>query len=74
MKCNIECSIGEVIDKYTILKIKKSKTKDTAKLHNINTELQKLENQVKLCKQDDELFDQLLTINKTIMVNGRYYT
>jgi len=66
MKCSIECSIGEVIDKHTILKIKKSKTKDTTKLHNINTELQKLENQVKLCKQDDELFHQLLIINKRL--------
>ena len=66
MKCLIECSIGEVIDKYTILKIKKSKTINNTQLSNINLELTKLEKNVDLCKEDDDLFKQLLVINKKL--------
>jgi hypothetical protein len=35
----IEVSIGEVVDKYTILLIKSSKIQDSVKLENINKEL-----------------------------------
>ena len=66
MKCMIECSIGEVIDKYTILKIKKYKSTNNTQLSNINLELAKLENNIDLCKQDDDLFKQLLLINKKL--------
>jgi ADP-heptose:LPS heptosyltransferase len=66
MKCMIECSIGEVIDKYTILKIKKTKATNNTQLSNINLELTKIEENVDLCKQDDDLFKQLLIINKKL--------
>jgi len=42
MKINAEISYGELFDKITILKIKKSKIKDKVKLININKELKVL--------------------------------
>ena len=42
MKINAEISYGELFDKISILKIKKSKIKDNVKLININKELKVL--------------------------------
>lgn len=42
MKINTEISVGELLDKISILKIKSSKIKDEEKLKNINKELQAL--------------------------------
>lgn len=42
MNVNTEISIGEFFDKVTILEIKQSRIKDTAKLANINKELDAL--------------------------------
>jgi len=42
MKINTEISVGELLDKISILKIKSSKIKDEEKLKNINKELQSL--------------------------------
>ena len=42
MKINAEISYGELFDKISILKIKKSKIKDKVKLININKELKVL--------------------------------
>jgi hypothetical protein len=39
---NIQVSVGELIDKITILQIKKNKVEDAAKLDKINTELRLL--------------------------------
>lgn len=41
---NIEISIGEIVDKYTILEIKKVEIEDPKKLKNIEKELQYLKN------------------------------
>ena len=42
MKINIQVSIGELIDKITILEIKKSKIKDSKKSNDVNKELKSL--------------------------------
>lgn len=42
MSVNVEISIGEFFDKITILEIKQERIKDTAKLENINKELDSL--------------------------------
>ncbi len=65
----IEVSIGEIVDKYTILLIKAQKIKDPAKLENINKELNYL---VEVLKQeyplitDGALAKSLLEVNKEL--------
>jgi hypothetical protein len=65
----IEVSIGEVVDKYTILIIKFSKIKEVAKLENIQKELnylvQVLREEYSLIT-DDNLTKGLLEINKEL--------
>lgn len=62
----IPVSIGEVIDKITILEIKKEKIQDDVKLKNINNELDILRSKINSIKITEEIFyltDQLKTIN-----------
>jgi len=65
----IEISIGEVVDKYTILMIKASKIQDLAKLENINKELTYL---IGILKKEDPLMTDyshtkaLFEINKEL--------
>ena len=56
MNCKISCSFGEIIDKITILNIKKIKSKDINALENIEKELSiiKAENPI---IENDELFE-----------------
>ena len=62
-----EISAGELIDKITILEIKKTKISDTNKLKNIETELVSLNNTFKKCIPDSSqiqiLIDNLKSIN-----------
>ncbi len=68
-KCQIEVSIGELYDKYTILLIKKNKILNIEKLTHILNELQILENIIKLLPPIDKwLLNELLEIN-TILWN-----
>ena len=58
----IEVSIGEVVDKYTILQIKRNKIRDELKLKNINLEFDYIKdivfNVLKIAKEDvDYLFE-----------------
>ena len=58
----IEVSIGEVVDKYTILQIKRNKIRDEIKLKNINLEFDYIKdivfNVLKIAKEDvDYLFE-----------------
>jgi hypothetical protein len=55
----IEVSIGEVVDKWTILMIKSSKIQDPVKLENVNKELTYLTNVLK--KEDPLMTDYPLT-------------
>ncbi len=65
----IEVSIGEIVDKYTILMIKSSKIQDPAKLENVNKELTYL---IDVLKKEDPLMTDypltkaLLEINKAL--------
>jgi len=63
-------SVGELIDKITILKIKQQKASDEQKLANINRELSELETiwvKDKLPELDiSDLFDQLTQVNEAL--------
>lgn len=65
----IEVSNGELIDKITILEIKRDKIKDIEKLENVIKELNILSNYTnKLMRSYDieELYDQLMLVNETL--------
>ena len=64
MKINAEISYGELFDKISILKIKKSKIKDKVKLININKELKvllKIKSKIKKSKQVLNKLEKRLT-------------
>jgi hypothetical protein len=64
---NIEVSIGEIVDKLSILKIKKNNILDVIKLNNITTEYNYLNdivfNQLKIPEED---FFKLVLINEKL--------
>ena len=72
-KILVEISVGELLDKISILKIKKEKIKDPEKLKFINDEYKVLKNQldnsIKPDKKLDELFESLKEINSKLWVN-----
>ncbi len=63
-------SVGELIDKITILKIKQKKASDTHKLANINHELDELETTWGKNKAPEldisDLFEQLTQVNEAL--------
>jgi len=63
----IEISIGEIVDKLSILQIKKNNIQDIIKLENINKEYEYLNdvvfNELKISKED---FFNLVLINETL--------
>ncbi len=63
-------SVGELIDKITILKIKQQKASDEQKLANINRELSELETSWGKNKAPEldisDLFDQLTQVNEAL--------
>lgn len=63
---NIELSVGEIIDKWTILSIKTDKIKDKSKLKNIFKELSYLNNIIQQDIISDPLVNDLLQINKLL--------
>ena len=71
-KILVEVSIGELLDKISILEIKKDKIKDSEKLKFINYECDVLKDQldkkVKTDKKIDELFQSLKKINSQLWV------
>ena len=71
-KIIVEVSVGELLDKISILEIKKEKIKDPEKLNFIANEHSILKNQVKKnVKSDDkldQLFQDLKKINKKLWV------
>jgi triacylglycerol esterase/lipase EstA (alpha/beta hydrolase family) len=68
---NIEVSHGEIVDKLTILQIKKENIKDPSKLDNIIKEynylLSVVENDLKISTESSEYLE-LLSINKELWV------
>ena len=71
-KILIEVSVGELLDKLSILEIKQEKIKDTEKLKYIKDEYKVLKDQLsKNVKSDnklDELFNSLKKINSKLWV------
>lgn len=63
----IEVSIGEIIDKWTILSIKKERITDEKKLGNILNEFEYLDSIVRIIIQTEEpLVEDLLNVNKIL--------
>ncbi len=71
-KILVEVSIGELLDKITILEIKKEKIKNPESLKFINNELQvlktELDKNVKIDEKLDNLFNSLKEINSKLWV------
>ena len=68
----VEVSVGELLDKISILEIKKEKIKDSEKLKFINNEYEVLKDQldknVKSDEKIDKLFQSLKKINTKLWV------
>jgi hypothetical protein len=64
----VEISIGELIDKWTILKIKSERISDQGKLINIKKEIEYLYNEVLKIKGliNDDLSENLLKVNQKL--------
>tara|TARA_B110000967_G_C18900569_1_gene574579 strand:+ start:1865 stop:3442 length:1578 start_codon:yes stop_codon:yes gene_type:complete len=66
MKCSISCSFGDVVDKVTILKIKLQKIKNEEALKNIKFELDTIQTEIPLVKEENILFITLQKINEKL--------
>ena len=71
MNINIPISVGELLDKLSILEIKQEKIDDTKKLKNINFEYDVLKELSREIKNKDEetfesLYTQLLEVNNKL--------
>ena len=66
---NIEVSIGEIVDKLTILEIKQEHIKDEKKLENVLNEynylLKIVEEELKISRSND-LYISLISINRKL--------
>ena len=65
-KIVVEVSVGELLDKISILEIKKEKIKDTEKLKFINNEYDVLKDQLLKNVKSDEKLDSLFKFLKEI--------
>ena len=70
MSFTIKCSLGEIIDKITILKIKQQKSKSIDQLYNINNELTSLSNKIDSLNLNngDTLFYELFNVNYELWI------
>lgn len=69
MEINIPASIGELVDKLTILNIKLENVKNKEKKENVVKEknkLQKIYDNLNLDEEIDEHFNQLMAVNKKL--------
>ena len=71
-KILVEISVGELLDKISILKIKKEKIKDTDKLKFVDDEYNILKDQldknIKVDNKLNELFDSLKNVNSKLWI------
>tara|TARA_B100000686_G_scaffold229133_1_gene236505 strand:- start:927 stop:1316 length:390 start_codon:yes stop_codon:yes gene_type:complete len=71
-KILVEISVGELLDKISILKIKKEKIKDTDKLKFVEDEYNILKDQldknIKVDNKLNELFDSLKNVNSKLWI------
>lgn len=66
MKCSVPCSLGEVIDKISILTIKLSKSSDSVQRVNIQKEYDAIIDFKTSNQEMDVLFDKLLKVNSKL--------
>lgn len=66
MDCKISCSFGAIVDKVTILAIKKKHAVNQDALRNINNELSVIQKENPIVKTDDIFFDDLSSINQCL--------
>jgi hypothetical protein len=59
----VEVSDGDLVDKYTIVKIKSERVKDESKLTNINNELVYLQEILETMNVSEQLVTDLYNIN-----------
>ena len=76
MKCTIECSVGELVDKITILEIKLQKTVTESSFNNINHELKLLkshfdEKQTPLSKKLHDINLKLWILEDSIRIKSQ---
>ena len=71
-KILVEVSVGELLDKISILEIKKEKISDSSFLENINTEYsilkEQLEKNIQNDKKINELFKSLKEVNAKLWI------
>ena len=71
-KILVEVSVGELLDKISILEIKKEKISDSSFLENINTEYsilkEQLEKNIQNDKKINELFQSLKEVNAKLWI------
>ena len=71
-KILVEISVGELLDKISILKIKKEKIKDTDKLKFVDDEYnilkEQLDKNIKVDNKLNELFDSLKNVNSKLWI------
>ena len=65
MKISVPISVGELLDKISILQIKNEKVKDQTKLINIRHELQLLEGTITESEMEDLICPKILTKLRT---------
>jgi len=68
MKCKISCSFGEIVDKFTILKIKEKKAKNQEAKQNIQNEINAICSENESVNNDDKLFNELYKINNKLWI------
>ena len=66
MKISIPVSLGELVDKITILEIKANKISDSKKLKNINNELEALLLVLVKINKDEKIFKDLYSELKKV--------
>ncbi len=67
LNCNINCSLGEIVDKLTILEIKEHNIKNTNSLRNIRNEKNMIKSVNPIVeKNEDVLFAELKKINENL--------
>jgi len=59
----VQVSIGELFDKFTILQIKKEKITDTDKLFNVTNEYDLINDKISMIEIDRQLVKQLKDVN-----------
>lgn len=68
MKCKISCSFGEIVDKFTILKIKVKKAQNLEAKHNIQNEINAICSENESVNNDDNLFNELYKVNNKLWI------